>query len=160
MFVNSGNPGHLVVEKELLSSRIAGPGELFSSDFQACAQSPSWATRFPVGSVSCSCDAAPRTAVRKRALPVVSSPLSEQRETWSIFAKQIEIFQVKAWLATLKARNANLNLLDDDVEKRKKNSIDLRRAFTSASVDRSSISSASVAAGLFPNLSCLVPLNF
>ena len=32
--------------------------------------------------------------------------------------------------------------------------IDLRRAFTSASANRSSIFSASVAAGLFPNLSC------
>ena len=40
----------------------------------------------------------------------------------------------------------------------KNSSIDLRRAFTSASVDRSSISSASVTAGLFPNLSCLVSL--
>ena len=103
-----------------ISSRIAGPGELFSSDFQACAQSPRWATRCSLGSVSCSCDAAPRTAVRKRALPVASSLLSEQRRTWLIFAEQIEIFQVKAWLATFKARNANLKLLDDDVEKRKK----------------------------------------
>ena len=102
-----------------ISSRISGPGELFSSDFQACAHSPRWATRCPLGSVSCSCDAAPRTAVRKRALPVASSPLSEQRKTWSIFAKQIEIFQVKAWLATFKARNANLNVVDD-IEKRKK----------------------------------------
>ena len=91
-----------------ISSRIADPGELFSSDFQACAQSPRWATRCALDSVSCSCDAAPRTAVRKRALPVMSSPLSEQRKTWSIFAKQIEISQVKAWLATFKARNANL----------------------------------------------------
>ena len=103
-----------------ISSRIAGQGELSSSDFQACAQSPRWATRCSLGSVSCSCDAAPRTAVCKRALPVASSPLSEQRKTWSIFATQIEIFQVKAWLATFKARNANLNLLDDDLEKEKK----------------------------------------
>ena len=107
-----------------ISSRIAGQGELFSSDFQACAQSPRWATRCPLCSVSCSCVAAPQTPVCKRALPVVSSPLSEQQKTWSIFAKQIEIFQVKAWLATFKARNANLNLLDDDVEKRKKTQLD------------------------------------
>ena len=145
--------------KRVILSRIAGAGELFSSDFQACAQSPRWATRCSLGSVRCSCDAAPRTAVRKRALLVASSPLSEQQKTWSIFAKQIEIFPVKAWLATFKARNANLNLLDD-VEKKKKNSIDLQRAFTSTSVGRSSIFSASVAAGLFPNLSCLVSLNF
>ena len=31
--VRTGNEGNI-------SSRIAGPGELFSSDFQACAQSP------------------------------------------------------------------------------------------------------------------------
>ena len=93
---------------------------------------------------------------------VASSPLSVQQRTCLIFAKQIEIFQVKAWLATFKAGNANLKLLGDRrFEKEKENSsIDLQRAFTSASVDRSSISSASVAAGLFPNLSCLVSLNF
>ena len=68
---------------QTISSRTAGPGELFSSDFQACVQSPRWATccSFAFGSVSCSCDAAPRTAVRKRAHPVASSPLSEQRRT-------------------------------------------------------------------------------
>ena len=32
-----------------ISSRIAGPGELFSSDFQACARSPRWATRCSFG---------------------------------------------------------------------------------------------------------------
>ena len=50
-----------------ISSRIAGLGVLFSLDFQACAQSPRWATRCSFGSVSCSCscDAAPRTVVRK-----------------------------------------------------------------------------------------------
>ena len=106
--------------RESISSRIASPGELFSSDFQACAQSPHWAMRCALGSVSCSCDAAPRTAVRKRALPVASSLLSEQQRTWLIFAEQIEIFLVKAWLVTFKARNANLKLLDDDVEKEKK----------------------------------------
>ena len=54
-------------DEGLISSRIAGQGELFSLDFQACAQSPRWATRCSFGSVSCSCscDAAPRTAVRK-----------------------------------------------------------------------------------------------
>ena len=55
-----------------------------------------------------------------RAPPVASSPRSEQRRTWLIFAKQIEIFQVKAWLATFKARNANLKFLKTIVEKRKK----------------------------------------
>ena len=74
--------------------------------------------------------------------------------------QQIEIFQVKAWLAAFKARKANLKLLDDREKRKKKNSsIDLRRAFTSASVDRSSKSSASVAASPFPNLSCLVSLR-
>ena len=124
-----------------ISSRIAGPGELFISDFQACARSPRWATRCALGSVSCSCNAAPRTAVRKRALPVMSSPLSEQRKTWSIFAKQIEIFQVKAWLATFKARNANLNLLDDNVDKRKRKktrSICGGRSHPPPSIDRRS----------------------
>ena len=32
-----------------ISSRIAGPGELFSSDFRACAQSPHWKTRCSFG---------------------------------------------------------------------------------------------------------------
>ena len=70
-----------------ISSRIAGPGELFSSDIQAGAQSPRWATRCSLGSISCSCDAAPRTAVRKRALPVGSSLLTEQRRTWLIYCR-------------------------------------------------------------------------
>ena len=104
-----------------ISSRIAGPGELFSSDFQACAQSPRWATRCSFSSVSCSGNAAPGIAVRKRALPVVSSPLSEQRRACLIFAERIEIFHVKAWLATFKARNANLKLLND---RRKKKQLD------------------------------------
>ena len=91
---------------------------------------------------------------------VASSPQTEQQRTWLIFANQIEIFQVKAWPATFKATNVNLKLSDDRWKKTKKknSSIDLRRAFTSASVDRWSISSASVAVGLFPNLSCLVSL--
>ena len=62
---------------------------------------------------SCSCDAATRSPVRKRALPVASSPLSEQRRTRLLFAEQIEIFQVKYWLDTFKARNANLKFLDN-----------------------------------------------
>ena len=32
-----------------ISSRIAGPGELFSSDFRACARSPRWETRCSFG---------------------------------------------------------------------------------------------------------------
>ena len=62
-----------------ISSRIAGPDEFFSSDFRACARSPCGVTHCSFSSVSCSCDAAPRTVVRKRALPVASSPLSEQQ---------------------------------------------------------------------------------
>ena len=62
-----------------ISSRIAGPGELFSSDFRACARSPSWATHCSFGSVSCSCNAAPRSVVRKRALPIASSLLIANR---------------------------------------------------------------------------------
>ena len=104
----------------VISRKIAGPGELFSSDFQACAQSPRWATRCSLGSVSCSCDAAPRTVVRKRALPVLSAKWAAKKAIYFCQGlKQIEIFQVKAWLATFKTRNANLNLLDDDIEKRK-----------------------------------------
>ena len=99
-----------------MSSRIAGPGKLFSSHFRACARS----RRCSFGSVSCSCDAAPRSVVRKRALPGASSPLSEQRRTWLIFADQIEIFQVKAWLATFKARNANPKFLGDCRKKKEK----------------------------------------
>ena len=34
---------------ECISSRIAGPGELFSSDFRACARSPRWKTRCSFG---------------------------------------------------------------------------------------------------------------
>ena len=145
------------------SSRIAGLGELFSLDFQACAQSPRWATRCSFGSVSCSCscNTAPRTAVRKRALPVASFPLSEQWRTWLFLDEQIKIVQVKPWPATFKARNANLKLLDDaEKRKRKTTRSTCGRAFTPASVDRSSIFSVSVAADLFPNLSCLVSLNF
>ena len=103
-----------------ISSRIAGPGELFSSDFRACSQRSRWATRCSFGSVSCSCDAAPWSAVLNRALPVAGSPLSEQRRTWVIFAEQVEIFRVKAWLATFKARNTQLKLLDDRRKKKKK----------------------------------------
>ena len=38
---------------------------------------------------------------------------------WLPFAEQIEIFQVKAWLAIFKARNANLKLSDDRRKKEK-----------------------------------------
>ena len=105
-----------------ISSRIGGLGKLLSLDFQACAQSPRWASRCSSGSdsCSCSCDAAPRTAVRKWTLPVASSLLSEQRRTWLILDEQMKIFQAKPWLATFIARNANLKLLDDDAEKTKK----------------------------------------
>ena len=98
-----------------ISSRFAFPGELFSSEFRACARSPRWETRCSFGllKVSCSCYAATRSPVRKLALPVASSPLSEQRRTRLLFAQQIEVFQVKAWLATFTARNANVKLLDD-----------------------------------------------
>ena len=136
--------------------RIAGQGELFSSDFRACTQSPRWATLCSFGSVSSSYDAAPRSAVCKRAFPIACSPLSEQRRTRLIFAEQINVFQVKAWQAAFKAWNANLKLLDDRRKRKKNCSTDLRRVVMSSSVDRSSISSASVAASLFPNLSCLV----
>ena len=94
----------------LISSTIAGQGELFSSDFQACARSPRWATRCSFDSVSCSCNATPPSAILNRALPIARSPQSEQRRTWLVFAEQIKIFQVKAWLATFKAKNANLKL--------------------------------------------------
>ena len=141
----------------VISSSVAGPGEPFSSDFRACARSPRWATRCSFGSASCSCDATPRTVVRKRALPVARSPLSEQRRSWLIFAEQIEIFEVKAWLATLKARSANLKLLEDCTKK-----IIIKTARSTCggrSRPALSISSASVAADLFANLSCLVSLN-
>ena len=85
---------------------LRSPGELFSSGFRACARKLRWATRCSFGliKVSCSCNAATRSAVRKWALPLASSPLSDQRRTWLLFAEQIEIFQVNAWLATFKAR--------------------------------------------------------
>ena len=89
-----------------ISSRIAGPGELFSSDFYACAQSPRWAMHCSLGSVSCSCDAALRTAVvRKRALPIVSSLLSEQRKTWLIFVEQIEIYSLTSYFRSKKRKS-------------------------------------------------------
>ena len=53
-----------------------------------------------------------------------------------LFAEQIEIFQVKYWLDTFKARNANLKFLDD--RRKKKEQLDrpaegaharLRRSF-------------------------------
>ena len=52
--------------------------------------------------------------------PQASSPQSEQRRTWLLFAEQIEIFQVKAWLSTFKARNANLKLWDDRRKRKRK----------------------------------------
>ena len=58
--------------------------------------------------------------VRKRALHVASSLLNEQRRPWFFFAEQIEIFQVKYWLATFKERNADLKLLDDCRKRKKK----------------------------------------
>ena len=106
-------------------------------------------------------DAAPRTAVRKRALPLASSLLSEQRRMWLIFAEQIEIFRVKAWLATFKARNANLKFLDDNVEKRKKKQQPDRPAEgVNTRLRRSVIDLLSLShCRSFPNLSCLVSLN-
>ena len=67
-----------------------------------------------------------------------SSPLSQQRRTCLLFAEQIEIFQVKYWLDTFKARNANLKFLDDRRKKKQKKQPDwpaegahvcLRRSF-------------------------------
>ena len=94
--------------------------------FKPAPQSPRWAMRCSFGSVSCSCDAAPGTAVRKRALPVASCSLSRQRRTSLIFAEQIEIFQAKAWLTTFTARNANPKFLDDRrrMKKKKKKQLD------------------------------------
>ena len=53
------------------------------------------------------------------------------------FAEQIENFQVKYWLDTFKARNANLKFLDDRTKKKKKQPdrpaegahVSLRRSF-------------------------------
>ena len=45
----------------------------------------------------------------------------------SFCPQQIEIFQVNAWLATFKARNTNLELLDDDGKKKKKKEKQLDR---------------------------------
>ena len=119
-----------------------GPGKLFSSDFWAYAWSPRWATGWSFGSLSCSCNAAPQSTVRKRALPVASSPLTEQRRTWLVFAEQINIFQVKAWLATFKARNANLKLLDDRRKRKKKKHFQSTRSYRAhalSSVTKSSL---------------------
>ena len=48
--------------------------------------------------------------------PAASSLPNEQRRL--IFGEEIEIFQVKAWLAAFKARIANLKLLDDRRKKK------------------------------------------
>ena len=126
------------------------PRWTFQLRLRACARSQRWATGCSFGSVSCSCDAAPRSVVRKQSLHVASSPLSEQRRTRLIFTRADRNLSSKSL-----ARNAYLKLLDNRRKKTKNGSVDLRKVYTSASVDRSSISSASVAAGLFPNLSCL-----
>ena len=116
-----------------------GPRRTFQLKLSSLRTKPALGNTLFFSSVSCSCDAAPGTALRKWALPVASPPLSEQRKTWSIFAKQIEIFQVKAWLATFKARKENLNLLDDDKEKRKKTQSTCRgRSRPPPSIDRRS----------------------
>ena len=93
--------------------------------------------------------------------PQASSPRSElsgKRAAKNVidFCRADRNVSSKSLASYFKARNANLKLLDDRKKKKKNSSIDLQRAFASASVDRSSISSASVATGLFPNLSCLV----
>ena len=135
--------------QKLISSRIAGPGELFSSDFQACAQSPCWATRCSLGSVSCSCDAAPRRVVHKQALPVASSLLSEQKNVIDICRRDRNLSS-KSLASYFQSKKRNSKVVRRRSRKKKKNnSIDLRRAFTSASVDRSSISSTSVTADIF-----------
>ena len=116
-----------------------GPGKLFGSDVRANAWSPRWATGWPFGSVSCSCNAAPQSAVRKRALPVASSPLTKQRRIWLVFAEQINIFQVKAWLSTFKARNANLKLLDNRRKKKKETFSEYAELSCASSVTKSSL---------------------
>ena len=55
----------------------------------------------------------------------MSSPRSELSAKRAVkdvivFAEQIEIFQVKSWLVTFKARDANLKSLDDRRKKEKK----------------------------------------
>ena len=103
------------------------------------AQSPRWGTRCSFGLVN-SAGAAMQHLDQRSAseldLPIARCPQSEQQRTWLVFAEQIEIFQVKAWLATFRARNANLKLLDDRRKKIKENSpIDLRKTFTSTFVE-------------------------
>ena len=104
----------------LISSRIAGPGELFSSDFRACAWSPRWKTRCSFRLLKSVAAAMQQLDHRSASelFPLASSPLSEQRRTWLLFAEQIEIFQVKACQDTFKARNANLKFLDDRRKKK------------------------------------------
>ena len=100
--------------------------------------------------------------------PQASSPRSElstkQAEKNVIaFCEHIEIFQVIAWTSYFQSKKCKSKVVRRLKKKEKKNSsIDLQRAFTSDedSVDRSLISSASVTAGLFPNLSCLVSFKF
>ena len=99
--------------KLFISSRIAGPGELFNSDFRACARSLRWTTRPSFGLVKSAAAAMQQLDHRstiKRAHPVASSPLSEQRRTWLLFCRADRNLSSKAWLATFKARNANLKL--------------------------------------------------
>ena len=148
-----------------ISSTIAAPGELFSSDFRACARSPRWATRCSFGSVSCSCNAAPRSAVLNRALPVASYLRASSEECGWFFEADRNISS-KSLASDFQSKKRIFEVVGGgggggrivEKEKKKQNkknrSIDLRRAFTSTFVDLSSITSASVAAGLFPSLSC------
>ena len=106
-----------------------------------------------------------------RCSPLISGPqassssgeLSAKRATKNVidFCRADRNLTSKSLASYFQSKKRKSEVVRRSLKNGKKNSsIDLRRAFTCASVDRSSMSSASVAAGLFPNLSCLVSLIY
>ena len=107
--------------KHAISSRIAGPGELFSFDFRACARSPRWKTRCFFGFFLSQLQLRCSNSITG---PQASSSRSELSAKWA--AKSVIAFcqadrnLSSKRLDTFKARNANLKFLDDRRKRKRK----------------------------------------
>ena len=97
-----------------ISRRIAGPGEIFSSDFRAGARSPRWATRCFFGSATSSC-------IQKfdhRS----ASELSAKRAAKTLidFAEQIETNSSKSLASYVQSKKRKSKVVKTIVERKKK----------------------------------------
>ena len=111
--------------------------------FQLQLSSLRWATRCSFGSVSVDQRTSTELSAKRALKNVIDFCLADRN------------LSSKSLASYFQSKKRNSEVVRQSLKERKKNSsIDLRRAFTSASVNRSSISSASVTAGLFPNLLC------